>query len=147
MFSPEPDVKWSQLIFQYLASSFSSLAYGIACVVIYSMYEDVNCTLKGIRLQNWVFGSGIAYCITPGFNALVFGIKDKIGAIIYFSYLFFLYLPFNVVWSIIGSIMLFKYSMGCTDNPLWQMAVFSLVFHWITIIFILWELKNKVIKK
>ena len=147
MFSPEPEIKLKQLICQYLISSFTSLGYGIACIIIYSMNEYIDCTTKGISLQNWVLGSGIVYCITPGFNALIFGIKDKIGAIIYFSYMFFLYLPFNVAWSIVGSVMLFKYSMSCTDNPLWQMAVFSLVFHWITILFILWELRNKYIKK
>ena len=82
----------------------------------------------------------------PSFNALVFGIKNKQGAIVYFSYLFFLNFPFNIAWSILGSVMLFKYSMSCVENALWQVALSCLIFHWITIIFILWEMKNKYTK-
>ena len=146
MFSPEPNVKWSQVIFQYILSSLISLAYGIASIIIYNMNKEINCTTEGILLQDWVLGSGLVYCIAVPLNATIFGIRNKYGAMIYYTYLFLLYFPFNIAWSIVGSVMLFKYSMNCVDNALWQMAISSLIFHWITILFISWEMISKCIK-
>ena len=111
-----------------------SIGYGIACIIIYSTNENINCTTKGIS---------IIYCATPCLNGLIFGIKNKQGAIAYFSYIFLLSFPFNIAWSILGSVMLFKYSMNCVSNALWQVALSCLIFHWITIVFILWEIRNK----
>jgi hypothetical protein len=39
--------------------------------------------------------------------------------------------------------MLFSESMDCIGSPLWVVALFGLIFHWISIILIIIEIINK----
>jgi hypothetical protein len=146
MFSPEPDVSCLSCLFNYSLTALFSLGYAITCLIIYSSYSDIVCTNVNIlSLQNWIFGCGIAYIILSIFHLSIFGIRKRVFSTIYYFYMFLLNLPFVISWNIIGSIILFRDSYSCIEkaSPLWAVAISGLVYQWVSIITILWEMKCK----
>lgn len=145
MFASEPDVKFSHLLINYIITFISTVTYAVICLLFYSSYENAQCTKSGIKIQNWVIVCGIVYCFIPLIHFSVFGIKKKIFAFLYFFYSFILYLPFNIIWSVLGSVMLFENSYNCLiyAKNIWILSLTILIFQWITIFSILWELYDK----
>lgn len=145
MFSPESDVKFSMTLFNYIMTCLLSFGYGIACMIFYSIFNQVNCTTSGIKIQDWIIVCGVVYCVIPILHFSIFGLKYKIFAFIYYGYSFLLYLPFNIAWSIIGAVMLFQQSYLCLEiaNQIWVLTLTVLIFQWMTIVAILWEIYDK----
>jgi len=146
MFSPEPDVSCLSKLFNFSLTTIFSVGYAVTCIIFYGLYLDVTCTENNIlSLQNWILGCGIAYCIIPVFHLSIFGIGNRFFSAIYYFYMFVLNLSFNISWSIVGAIILFRDSLPCQNlaSPLFAVAISGLLYQWITIGTILWEMKCK----
>jgi len=145
MFAPEPNTKFTHVLINYIMIFVSHVTYAVICLLFYSRYEYVNCTDSGIKLQYWLIVSGIIYCFIPLIHFSIFGLKYKLFAFIYYFYSFVLYLPFNIAWSILGSVILFQRSYTCLLDyqNLWILSLCTLIFQWINIFSISWELYDK----
>lgn len=146
MFSPDPNTSCCSSLFNYSLTTLFSVGYAVTCIIIYSLYLNVECSNSNIlTLQNWVLGCGVAYCIMPVLHLSIFGIRNRVFSAIYYFYMFFLNLPFNISWSIVGAIILFRDSFPCQSlaSPLYAVAFSGLIYQWVSIATILWEMKCK----
>lgn len=146
MFNAEVyDCKTSWLNFGL--STFFYVAYAVSSIIIYHFYLDVNCTssINLISLQQWLLGFGIAFAIMPLFHMYVLLYHRKPFAIMYYSYVYFLSLPFNIGYSILGVIVLFRDSMPCLNSasPLFIDVLSSIISEWIFIVIIIFEIYHK----
>lgn len=142
--SPEP--KSSNNIFSFILIVISCFACAGLSFMAYFTSPSPCSSSTILPLSSWIFGSAIVYCIIPLFYISIFATSSTIGAFLYFSFLFFLYFPFNISWSIVGSIVLFRDSSYCREiyPNLWYISLSVLVYCWISILSILWEGKNKI---
>ena len=146
LFYPEPNAgQCSNRVLNFIIVMVSCLASAALAFMAYFTSPAPCSNTNNLPLSSWIFGSAIAYCIIPLFYSSIFGISHKIGAFMYFGFLFFLYLPFNISWSIVGSIILFRDSSYCREvyPSLWYISLSLLIYQWISILTISWEMKNK----
>ena len=143
LLSPEPNS--SSNVFNFILIMISCLASAALAFMAYFTSPSPCSNTNILPLSSWIFGSAIAYCIIPLFYISIFGISHNIGAFMYFGFLFLLYLPFNISWSIVGSIILFRDSNYCREiyPSLWYISLSLLIYQWISILTISWEMKNK----
>src|SRR5680860_930645 len=115
LFRAEPETKCSNSLFVFLISIISSLVCAGLSFLAYFTSPTSCSNLNILSLQQWIFGSAIAYCIISLFSVSIFGIPYKIGAVFHFGYLFFVNLPFTIAWNILGAIILFRDSNYCRE--------------------------------
>lgn len=136
MFRPD-QLSMAKRALGYFMHTGFCLLYGIVCIVFYSLYSNTTCSESNIlKLPNWLLGIGIFLIFTLIPKLSIFGIDKKIPAIIYYSDIYFISLPFHIIWSIIGSIVLFRDSSKCLaqEDVLWIWSLSTLICEWILII-------------
>lgn len=145
MFKHEPNIQLSNVVCNYLVMMIFTFSCAGICYFVYFYYPGCS-TSDVLLLKQWIFGCAIAYSIIPLLHLTIFGLKHKIGAILYYSYLYFLSFPFNISWSIAGSIILFRDSSICKDlqPSIWFTALSTLIFQWLTILATVIEIIGKI---
>ena len=145
MFRPEPEYTCCKLVFNYVLTTLFTASYAIICIIFYRIFTMPCTTIVFLSLQQWILGCAIAYSTLIFLHLTLFGIRNKILAVLYYSYVYFLNLPFCISWSIVGSVVLFRDSPVCQDilSPLWSLALSCLIFQWVSLGFIAWEIITK----
>lgn len=106
------------------------LAIGIACLVISQQYKNVTCgqgdASFNLSLQQWVFGTGIAYVIIGlCFSAFAAILICTIIGIIPLIIVYLFSGLFVLCWAIVGGISVWKYGGDCESGAysLWAMGM------------------------
>lgn len=137
MFAVDPSASYKNITCGYLLTTLFSLLFSASCIAVYIIDYDKTCTISDIMsMQQWLLGCGIAYAILPLFHLTVFSIKTKYGAI-HGYYILLINLPFNIAWSFVGAIVLFRDSSHCMNLASWSMTLSGLIYQWITVLSIL----------
>ncbi len=125
-------------LLNYLMICFSSIFEAVLSYVFYFLYLNETCS-NHFPIQTWILVNAIYFTSSIGLNLFIFGNKYRIFAILYDLNLI-IEISFNIVWSVVGSVVLFK--SNCIDiNPnIWGFALFSLLFYWISIPFLAWAI-------
>ena len=139
-----------EFIYGILIASSMSIGFGTA-ELFYALYSDTWCNVKdltdlgewvfgmdlgewvfGMDLGEWVFGMAIVSWFQVTANVIllvhIFTNRGKMstgGAICYTSFLWSVYL-FNVWWTIIGAIVIFRSNIACLSDEKNSLAIFSL---------------------
>jgi hypothetical protein len=132
----------------YLGFFIFTAAEAATCFVFYFLYPDLKCTNSNILpIQDWLLGSAIYLSILLILKLSIFGDKYSLFAVIHDTTLI-LELFFNIIWSVLGSFILFRDSMNCleTNGAIWIFTLFTLVFYWINILLLIWTLIVKIVK-
>lgn len=118
------------------------LAVGIAALIISLRYKDVSCGAGdasfNLTLQQWVFGTGIAYIIIGACFSVFAGIM--ICTVIGIIPLILVWLfsgIFVLAWAIVGGISVWKYGGDCESGAyaLWAMGMAAEIITLIMIFF------------
>ncbi len=143
MFRPD-ELSMGKRILGYSLHTGFSLIYGIVCIYFYTLYSNATCVylnsnstqINLISLPVWLLGSGIYFICSILPKISLFGINKRIPAIIYYSDVYFLALPFHLAWSIIGGVVLFRDSGKCLSEEgiLWIWSLSTLICHFIFVV-------------
>lgn len=129
------------------SSAFGAITYialGVAALVISQQYKDVTCGTPPagdsfqLTLQQWVFGTGIAYLIIGlSFSVFALILVCTIIGIIPLVIIWIFSGLFILCWSIVGGISLWKYGGDCQSAAysLWAMAMAAEIITLVMIFF------------
>lgn len=149
LFKANPNSSFKYNCLQYLIFFIFVGSEAAVSFIFYFLYPNENCSNSDIfPVQYWLLGNAIFFSFLLILGLSVFGDKYKFFAIVYDTMLI-LELLFSITWSVLGAIILFRDSSNCleTNGSLWIFTLFSLIFYWINIIFLIWTLIIKIKKK